>query len=231
MREPDVPRLRDESLEHRLRLSPREGGADAVVNPAAERERLDVATPDVECVSAFIAALVVVRGAQGEHDRALKAVAKTEPAVAAALKEHETGKPPVPRLAVAVRRAPRKLSELDAVGKRQLEIAVERYNGAKRTAKQILASDAEGQGGEPFLPGSIERLALADAAGKPAYDAWLYMGDSGCIFRAGTEAVVAERIQAGLECADKSLRIALLAALSPPKKKTPAKKKAAARRR
>src|SRR6185503_16437295 len=38
------------------------------------------------------------------------------------------------------------------------------------------------------------------------YDAWLYMGDSGTFFRAGTTEDVAMVIQSGLECEDREIR-------------------------
>src|SRR5262249_22008822 len=41
---------------------------------------------------------------------------------------------------------------------------------------------------------------------RHAYDAWLYMSDSGTIFRAGTIDRVAEIVQRGLECSDRTLR-------------------------
>ena len=143
---------------------------------------------------------------------ALKAVAKKHPAIAAVIEEHEKGKAPLPELRAASRKkgAP-KLTELDAIAQKQLVEASKRYNGKKRTVKAILAGDDEDM--EMIHPPTIERIRIVDAKGKPAYDAWLYNGDSGTVFRAGTTKVVAERIQAGLDSEDKQLRIALLAAL------------------
>jgi hypothetical protein len=75
--------------------------------------------------------------------------------------------------------------------------------------------------------GPYERVRIADAKGKLAYDAWLHLIDAGTIFRAGTTDVAAEIVQDGLECGDRALRTALAAALAekqPKKKRSPTKK-------
>ena len=61
--------------------------------------------------------------------------------------------------------------------------------------------------------GVVELLKIVDETGETAYDAWLYRGDSGSIFRAGTTEIVAEIIQVGLECKDPGLRDGLRTAL------------------
>ena len=76
-----------------------------------------------------------------------------------------------------------------------------------RTAEQILAGEDDAE--EAFDPASNEVCRIDDAKKKPAYDAWLYMADSGTVFRAGTTEVVADVIQFGVECADKPLGLAL----------------------
>src|SRR6266516_58843 len=60
-----------ESLERSLGLDAGEGCPNAVVNPAPERKRLHVATSDVERVCGVVAALVMVRRAESEHDGVL----------------------------------------------------------------------------------------------------------------------------------------------------------------
>lgn len=146
--------------------------------------------------------------------RTVQTVAKDHPTVLAALDAFESNRPPVPELRAASRLKPPQLTDLDPVAQAQLEAAARRYSGDERTAKQILAGGADDDGA--ILPSTIERIRIEDAAGNHAYDAWLYMGDSGTIFEAGTTTVVAERVQAGLEAKDEPVRLALLDALGPP---------------
>jgi hypothetical protein len=69
--ERELPRPHDESLERSLGLVAGEGCANAVVNAAPERKRFHVATADVEGVCGVVAAFVVVRRAESEHDGVL----------------------------------------------------------------------------------------------------------------------------------------------------------------
>ena len=100
---------------------------------------------------------------------------------------------------------PRSARELDATQKKQLEVAARRYDGRKRSAAELLApSKNEGDSFHGFF--EIRHLATAD--GKPAYDALLYMVDSGTIFRAGTTKAVASIIQSGIEMETKDAPLA-----------------------
>jgi hypothetical protein len=98
---------------------------------------------------------------------------------------------------------------LDDVARRQLEIASERYDGGARTAASILA----GEGDEAITPASIRRFALL-RDGNPAYDAWLYMGDAGVVFRGCSTDAIADIVQGGVECSDAKLRGELRSAIA-----------------
>lgn len=112
-----------------------------------------------------------------------------------------------PGLRVASVLQPVVLDALDDVRRRQLEIANKRYTGREEVVELILSSDREEEDdeGESIHPGFLELRTIVGADDAPKYDAWLYMVDSGTIFEAGTETVVAEVIQFGLECADEAL--------------------------
>jgi hypothetical protein len=156
-----------------------------------------------------------------------EALAKAHPELAGVLDGHREAMANIPELRVAEFIMPVTLDKLDEVRRRQLEIAHRLYCGDEVPAEQILAR-TEDDNDEGIRPSFLELRFIVDADGKPAYDAWLYMVDSGTIFKAGTEEVVAEIIQFGLETEDRVLRLALPPALEDkPAKKKAAKKKAA----
>lgn len=115
----------------------------------------------------------------------------------------------------------RKLADLDAIGKKQLEVANRLYGGTRMTAAAIMKNTgAEEPEGEPQIVTShLERGKVLDAAKKHLYDYLFYNVDSGTFFAKGTTKVVAEVIQFGVTSKDKSLQLALTDAMSPPKKK------------
>lgn len=156
--------------------------------------------------------------------RAIKAVAKPNPAIRAVVDAWEKGQPEIPALSVLSWTKAPKLADLDANARAQIEEAAKLYGeGEARTAEEIFANEDE----EGIVPDLIELVRIADASGKHVCDAWLYQGDSGTIFEAGTTKVVAEIIQKGLECEDEQLKAALGDVLDPKKKggsKTPSKK-------
>jgi hypothetical protein len=155
----------------------------------------------------------------------LAALAKRAPAIAEVLAAWQKDQAPVPTLKVLERTKPT-IDELDARAREQVEISAHRFDGRERTAALLLSGDDE----EDLGP--YERVRIADEKGKLAYDAWLHGIDAGTIFGAGTTDVVAEIVQDGLECADRALRRALIAALAetpkaakkPNTSKAPAKK-------
>lgn len=143
---------------------------------------------------------------------ALRAAGAKDPAVAKIVKPLEAKLAKAPRLRVAKRIEPIRESDLDALRTKQLEAANAAYGGKRLKAAEIFAADEES--GEIIMPSLTRLLLLVDDDGKAAYDAWLYMGDSGSIFKAGTTKRVASIIQGGLECSLLSLKIALKDALS-----------------
>jgi hypothetical protein len=105
---------------------------------------------------------------------------------------------------------PETAAVLSPLQREQIVAAGKRYDGGDFSAEERLSdegSDAEGQ--EQSWKGFLEIREIVDAEGKPAYDAYLYMADSGTVFRAGTTEIVAEIIQFGLECDDPELEAAL----------------------
>jgi hypothetical protein len=90
---------------------------------------------------------------------------------------------------------------LSDVERAQLHEAGLRYDGADIDAETRLA---DGGDEESFL--GFCTLWRVGEAGDVRYDAWLYMVDSGTVFRAGTTEVVAEIVQFGLECTDPAVR-------------------------
>jgi hypothetical protein len=160
--------------------------------------------------------------------RELDKIAKQHPVLAPIVAAAHDARPTAPTLALVEILDPVKLLDLDAVARRQLEIANRLYGGAEMTAEAILGQTDE-ETDETINPRFLQRRRIVDESGAPAYDAWLYNVDSGTIFAAGTEEVVAEIIQFGLETQDPALRIALpdvLAERSVAKKKAAKKKKA-----
>ncbi|MFO0758886.1 MAG: hypothetical protein U0359_20505 [Byssovorax sp.] len=112
---------------------------------------------------------------------------------------------------------PETIDELDALQRKQLVAAAKLYDSQDLPAEARLADDGE----ETSFKGFLEVCSIVDEAGKPAYDAYLYMVDSGTIFRAGTTEVAAEIIQMGMECDDDDLGEALDAALAARAKTAP----------
>lgn len=151
----------------------------------------------------------------------LKQLAPTIPAVAAELAANQGKRAAIPALRVASHELNPAPDTVDSVGRAQLVLSAKRYDGRECTADELLTQT--GQDEEPLGP--FERLRIDDKK-APAYDAWLYMTDSGTFFRTGTTDIVAEVIQGGVECADLRLRAALIAALADEKKgaKAPASK-------
>lgn len=148
--------------------------------------------------------------------RAVKAAAKSSPAISAELAAFEDA---IPDLQLIDRKPPR-LADLDAIAQQQLAIAGAIEGKVHFTAQQILAGDVE-----DFDPTLIE-LIHTSQGGRRAYDAWIMSRDSGTIFTAGTTEVVAEIVQGGVDCADRGLRTAFVEMLAtkPPVKPTPSRK-------
>jgi hypothetical protein len=118
-----------------------------------------------------------------------------------------------PKLRISKHIAPVTRADLDALRTKQFETAQAGYGGKRLTVARIFAEE-EDEAGETIMPSLTEIVLLVDEKGAPAYDAWLYMGDSGSIFKAGTTKRIASIIQGGLECKPLPLRVALKDALA-----------------
>lgn len=145
--------------------------------------------------------------------RELGEIAEQHPELASIVHAAREHQPAAPILKVAEILDPVTLADLDPIARRQLEIANRLYGGSEMIAEDILAQ-TDDEADEVINPRFVQRRRIVDESGQPAYDAWLYNVDSGTVFRAGTEEVVAEVIQFGLETSDPALRIALPDALS-----------------
>ncbi len=132
----------------------------------------------------------------------VKRIAKNHPVVATALEAMLANAPQPVALSIARVIAPSSASELSPSEQVQLAKAGEMWDGHALTAAERLSANGE----ETSFAGHVELRSLVGADGSPAYDAWLYMVDSGVIFVAGTQQVAAEIIQRGLECSDRALR-------------------------
>ncbi len=142
----------------------------------------------------------------------LEKISNEHPSLAPLVAARRGAMPEVPELWVDEIIEPVTLEALDDVRRRQLEIAGRLYGGQELSAEEILANDDEED--ERIHRDFLEYRKVVDAQGKPAYDVWLYMVDSGTIFEAGTEKVVGEVIQCGLETDDPVVRLALPPVLS-----------------
>lgn len=135
-------------------------------------------------------------------------IGATKPNVKAAVLA-ATGKAPKPiRLAVLARMQPRSASDLSEVQAAQLIAAGERWDGAKLPVERRLSLD---ENDEAALGMNLEHVVIG-AKRKPMYEAWLYAGDSGAFFAAGTTSLIAERIQRGIVmhgAKDEALAVAL----------------------
>lgn len=171
-----------------------------------------------------VAALVIAESKRSPEGRKwmdrLGVLAKDSPAIAALLAA-EAAEPPA--LVFVAQESPRAASELDVLGREQLVIASERYDGSKRSIEAIFAARPDDEG---LVMRTVERWTIT-RGGVPAYDAWLAMGDSGTIFAHGTTRVVADVVQGGVECEDATLRVELAQARAErPRRAVAAKKKA-----
>ena len=97
------------------------------------------------------------------------------------------------------------VEELSPTEREQLQVAGKFYDGDDRPVEDRLADGVDEGDGSLF---DTELWKVVDGD-QHLYDAWLYMGDSGTFFRAGTTEDVAMVIQSGLECEDPALRAQL----------------------
>ena len=103
---------------------------------------------------------------------------------------------PIPNLRIRRITIPKRLSDLTESQKKQFEKA-----GQRRHAKRPSLAEWFDE-----VSGFIKIIEVHDKKGQAAFDAFLYLTDSGTIFRAGTTKIAAEVIQAGIECRTAKLR-------------------------
>jgi hypothetical protein len=101
-------------------------------------------------------------------------------------------------------RTPKSAAELGPIERRQLVAAGADGKGEARTPEGWL--DA---GGESKL-GSLEVWDVVDTHGIPVYALWMYLGDNGTVFRAGTIEVIGGISKSGLQSEEEGLEEALL---------------------
>lgn len=80
--------------------------------------------------------------------------------------------------------------------KAQLVAAGKLWDGKALPVERRLSPD---ENDEAALGAVLEHVVIGDATGKAVYDAWLYAGDSGAFFRAGTTTLIADRIQDAMQ--------------------------------
>lgn len=146
---------------------------------------------------------------KAEH-AALAEIAKTKPGVAAALAKASADAPKARKLEVTWRSSPRSPSDLTPIMAKQLVEAGRLWDRKKLPVERRLSVD---ENDEAAIGAVLEHLRLSEN-GKPAFDAWLLMGDSGAFFVPNTTKVVALRIQRGIELASGKRDAALEEALA-----------------
>ncbi|HSD86304.1 MAG TPA: hypothetical protein VLB44_02275 [Kofleriaceae bacterium] len=151
-------------------------------------------------------------------------IGKKHPQLLAAARSIFRGQKPPPVLHCTRVTKPRSVQELSPLRQRQLVECGRRYD-RKALSAAIRLGSGDYDTTRSFR-GFVELWEIADDAGKPAFDAWRCMVDSGTVFRAGTTKVIAEIVQFGAESRDPHLELALDAVLArrPGKKKASAKK-------
>jgi hypothetical protein len=105
-------------------------------------------------------------------------------------------------------RAPKSFAELTALQQKQLATCGKRYDGKSLPAAKRY---------QQFSREHLELWDVLDDA-TPAYDAWIYVVDSGTIFEAGTTKVAAEIIQFDFKSKDPLLAMLLQQAWNARKK-------------
>ncbi|HEY8091983.1 MAG TPA: hypothetical protein VIF09_29175 [Polyangiaceae bacterium] len=142
----------------------------------------------------------------------MRELGKGKPAVRDAVEAIVAATPKPMDLYVTATKKPTDAAELSSLEHEQLRIAGKGYDQKDLDAEARLAKD---DGDETSFRGFFEVRSIADAGGNPAYDALLYMVDSGSIYRAGTTEEVGWVAQGGVVLKEKNdaLRLALQVAV------------------
>jgi len=191
-----------------------------------------LATYPFEAVAREVAAQIDEARKPKQVQSQLMTLARLHPAIARAL-GGKGALPALPALAIVSIVAPVTLGALDATARKQL-VATNTWWSNNTLAVEELFDELAGEPATERILPSLTAHARISRDGKPAYDAWLTMGDSGAVYAAGTTDIVAEIIQGDVECTDRALKMALTDTLRPvwsavtrsrpPSKKPPAKK-------
>ncbi len=155
----------------------------------------------------------------------LKALAKKNKRIADALAAGARGGPVAALLTSISIEKPRQLAALSNIQQKQLRAAGKAYDGKDLGAALRMAT---GQS-ETSLRSTLEIRALADASKKHVYDAFLYEGDSGVIFQAGTTKVVAQVVQGSVAHKDEGLALGLRDAITTKSRAATSKKSSTAK--
>jgi hypothetical protein len=107
-------------------------------------------------------------------------------------------------------RSPSSVGELGPTERAQLELAARKHDGKRVAADKRFGPD---DGSETSF-GSTILFATLGENGAPRYDAVLFGGDAGSVFRHGTTTEVAARIQGSVEARNPDLAARLSDALA-----------------
>jgi hypothetical protein len=140
---------------------------------------------------------------------ALAAIGEMKPGVGGVVASFAKRAPKKRTFVVSGRLAPRSESELSKLQAAQLIEAGKKWDRKDLPVARRLSCD---ENDESALGAVLEHVTLTEN-GKPAFEAWLYAGDSGTFFTAGTTKVIAQRIQAGIHLEGKKKDPALADAL------------------
>ena len=141
--------------------------------------------------------------------KTLAAIGETKPGVGEVVASFAKRAPKKRTLVVSGRLAPRSESDLSELQAAQLIEAGKKWDRKDLPVARRLSLD---ENDESALGAVLEHVTLTEN-GKPAFEAWLYAGDSGTFFTAGTAKVIAQRIQAGIHLEGKKKDPALADAL------------------
>ena len=181
----------------------------AAMRSAVQRERGTVAVgaglrvlprfPDVEIAEHVIRESKTCEIAPYTLSRVrpkLEKLAKKHPQLAPAL----GGKAPA-LLEVLSARSPSSVGEIGPIERAQLELAGRKHDGKRVAADKRFGPD---DGSETSFGSTILFATLGDN-GAPRYDAVLFGGDAGSVFRHGTTTEIATRIQGSVEARNPDL--------------------------
>ena len=141
--------------------------------------------------------------------KALAAIGETKPGVGEVVASFAKRAPKKRTLVVSARLAPKSESDLSELQAAQLIEAGKKWDRKNLPVARRLSCD---ENDESALGAVLEHVTLTEND-KPAFEAWLYAGDSGTFFTAGTTKVIAQRIQRGIHLEGKKKDPALADAL------------------